>query len=304
MKEEKQIRHIKTISQLHKILGLDSPRHPLVSLVYLNTINWSVYRHNTSYVWDFYMISIKYGVNSFIYGRTHYDFEEGTMVFTAPGQILRPTESETEGEELGWTLFIHPDLIRKTGLAERMSSYSFFSYAINEGLHLSDEEKVKINSIVNDIEKEYSQNMDRHSLTLIVSNIELLLNHCVRFYDRQFYTRSLHQKDVVIKTEQYLVNYFNSEESLKQGLPTVKMCAGEVNLSPNYLSDLLKKETGRNTQDHIHFYLIEKAKNLLLSTNMSVNQIAYQLGFEYPQYFGNLFKKKTGISPNEYRNIS
>ena len=301
MGDSKEFIHVKSISELHRILGIGKPKHPTISLIHSTDVNWSGDFYNKNYILNFYMISLKYHNSDFIYGRNHYDFEEGTMVFTSPGQVIKSQTPVTQGMDKGWMLYIHPDLVRNTNLSNRIDEYTFFSYAINEALHLSEDEKLKIYSIATDIEKEYSQNIDKHSHTLIVSNLELLLNHCTRFYDRQFYTRSHHQKGIVIEIEKYLRDYFNSEEQLEKGLPNVKQCADQVGLSPNYLSDLLKKETGKNTQEHIHFYLIEKAKNLLLGSNAAVSQIAFELGFEYPQYFGNLFKKKTGLTPTQYR---
>ncbi|UTW61432.1 helix-turn-helix transcriptional regulator [bacterium SCSIO 12741] len=304
MKEYKDFRNIKSVSEAHKILGLNKPKHPSISLVQTRDIDWNEELFNKSYIWDFYMISLKFHSNPLLYGRNYYDYEEGTLVFTSPGQVITPTMSGDQGPNEGWILFIHADLFRHTPLGSKIGEYSFFSYAANEGLHLSEEEKLKICSIVEDIEKEYSQNLDRHSQTLLVSNLELLLNHCTRSYDRQFYTRSPHQKDIITVVDEFIINYIDSQKSRAHGIPTVKQCAEKVNLSPNYLSDLLKKEIGKSTQELIHFHLIEKAKNLLLTSQDSVSTIAYDLGFEYPQYFGNLFKKKTGMSPMEFRQLN
>lgn len=302
MKQNKEFQHISSLSELHKLLKVDKPKYPTISLIPFQSIDWSFIFHQITYIWDFYMISIKYGADPFIYGRNYYDFEEGTLVFTAPGQAITLIGDGADvGKIKGWTLFFHADLIRNTNLGTKINHYTFFSYDLSEGLHISADEEQKISAIVREIEKEYSQSIDKHSHSLIISNLELLLNNCLRFYDRQFYTRSNQQKDIIMKIETYLKNYFDSEDSLKNGLPTVGQCAQRVSLSANYLSDLLKKETGKSTQDHIHYYLIEKAKTLLLSTDNSMSEIAYQLGFEYPQYFGNLFKKKTGMSPKKYK---
>lgn len=295
---------ITSISELHRILGVGKPKHPAISLVYAENINWSEKLLNKKFIWDFYMISLKYHNSELHYGRNYYDFEEGTLLCTAPEQVFEITTPPTEGLNDGWTLFFHPDLIRQSDLGKKINTYSFFSYIAREALHLSEDEENTINRCVQAIEQEYQQNIDKHSQAVIISNLELLLNYCNRFYDRQFYTRSNHQQDVITKIEELLTTYFNSEETLKQGIPTVKYCAEQVHLSPNYLSDLLKKETGKNTQEHIHYYLIEKAKNMLLMSDNSVSQIAYDLGFEYPQYFGNLFKKKVGMSPNQFRQLN
>ena len=286
---------------MHKLLGLGKPNHPAISLVQSKDVDWSLDLYHKKYIWDFYMIGLKYHDSSFLYGRNYYDFEEGTLVFTSPGQVIKSANPPTKGFDEGWTLYFHPDFIQKSTLGKSIKDYSFFSYAASESLHLSENEKIKITRCVAEIEEEYKQNIDAHSQTLIISNLELLLNYCNRFYDRQFYTRSTHQQDIVTKVEKLLVDYYNSEQTLQKGIPTVNYCAEQVNLSKNYLSDLLKKETGKSTQEHIHFYLIEKAKSMLLSSNISVSEIAYELGFEYPQYFGNLFKKKTGMSPKKYR---
>lgn len=251
---------------------------------------------------EFYVISFKTSKGKVKYGRNYYDFEEGTMLFTAPNQVLYPSHLTQDFDfEEGWSLFFHPDLFHHYDLGKRINSYNFFSYETNEALHLSDSEKQKIMACLQNITEEYSQNIDRHSQELIVSNLELLLNYCKRFYDRQFYTRSKQNKDIVIQIEKLLLDYFNSDKPTLIGLPTVKYCANQVNLSPNYLSDLLKKETGKNTKEHIDYYLLKKAKTLLLGSSLNISEIAYDLGFEYPKSFSKLFKKKMGITPNQYR---
>lgn len=299
-----QIREIKSISQMHQILGLEKPMHPAISLVNMKDVKLSKELFNQRYIWDFYMISLKFENCELQYGRQYYDFEEGTLVFSSPGQVFEAKKQPETLNENGWALYFHSDLIRKSDLGKNIKSYGFFSYKANEALHLSGKEKEKILRCTEAIEDECQQNIDKHSQTVIVSNLDLLLNYCNRFYDRQFYTRSTHQQDIVEKIEALLLNYFSLDKTVHQGIPTVKFCAEQENLSPNYLSDLLKKETGKNTQEHIHFHLIEKAKNLLLSSNLSVSGIAYDLGFEYPQSFGTLFKKKVGMSPNKYRQLN
>lgn len=299
-----QIREIKSISQMHQILGLEKPMHPAISLVNMKDVKLSKELFNQKYIWDFYMISLKFDNCELQYGRQYYDFEEGTLVFSSPGQVFKAKKQPETLNENGWALYFHSDLIRKSDLGKNIKSYGFFSYKANEALHLSGKEKEKILRCTEAIEDECQQNIDKHSQTVIVSNLDLLLNYCNRFYDRQFYTRSTHQQDIVEKIEALLLNYFSLDKTVHQGIPTVKFCAEQENLSPNYLSDLLKKETGKNTQEHIHFHLIEKAKNLLLSSNLSVSGIAYDLGFEYPQSFGTLFKKKVGMSPNKYRQLN
>ncbi|MBR8537804.1 AraC family transcriptional regulator [Carboxylicivirga sediminis] len=201
----------------------------------------------------------------------------------------------------GWSLNFHPDLIRRSHLGQHIDDYSFFSYEVNEALHLSDMEKQTIGEIRDKIIHEYRANIDKHSQKLIISNIELMLDYCTRFYDRQFYTRENLNKDTISRFERLLKEYYASDKPLETGLPTVKYCGAELNLSANYLSDLLKKETGRNTQEHIHNFIVDRAKTNLLNTTEPVSQIAYSLGFEYPQHFSKVFKKKTGVSPAEYR---
>jgi AraC-like DNA-binding protein len=296
---------IDTISQVHDFLGLDKPKHPLVTVIrrfdQLNEVDFGEYR----YVFNLYQLSFKSGMEgSLNYGRNTYDFQEGTLIFTSPGQTLQFDSEQHTPDEEAWSILFHPDLIRKSELGRNIDNYTFFSYESNEALHLSDEEKKSIAEIVGKIEKEYSQNIDRHSQKLIISNIELLLDYCVRYYDRQFYTRTNLNKDIVTRFESLLKAYYKSGLHYDMGVPSVSYCGGELNMSPNYLSDLLKKETGRNAQEHIHFFVIEKAKNELLNSDESVSQIAFGLGFEYPQHFSKVFKAKTGMSPIEYRSLN
>jgi AraC-like DNA-binding protein len=259
----------------------------------------------TSVSADFYTVMFKnYQSNTVKYGRKIVDFQDGSLICLAPNQVIE-MDADTEAQEnmQGWGLFFHPDLIRGTSLNDKMNDYSFFSYEISEALHLSDKEKQILSDCILKIQVELQENIDVHSQTIIVSNIELLLNYCTRFYGRQFITRKSSNNAVVVQIEKLLKEYFKKSDITETGLPTVKYLAEQVHLSPSYLSDLLKKETGKNTQDHIHFYLIEEAKNILLSTNKSVAEIAYSLGFEYPQYFNKLFKQKTGKTPVEFRSV-
>ncbi|PHI18510.1 AraC family transcriptional regulator [Lewinellaceae bacterium SD302] len=299
-----QIIKIASISELHRALGLEKPRHPAISLVKNEDMVWPDEIYNQKYVWEFYTIALKQHDGEIYYGRNHYDFEEGSLIFTSPGQVLESGARPTHKNDSGWSLFFHPDLLLQSDLAAKISSYTFFTYAVHEALHVSEYEKATILRCAESIEAEYNQNIDRHSQTVIVANLELLLNYCNRYYDRQFYTRSNHQQDVVEKVESLLLRYFNSDLAERQGIPSVAHFAEQVNLSPNYLSDLLKKETGKTTQEHIHYRLIERAKHLLLRSDAPVSEIAYQLGFEYPQYFGTLFKKKVGLSPNKFRQLN
>lgn len=299
--------HINSISQAHKAVGLPKPKHPLVSVVKTADFRPTVDFRGVKLVNNLYEITLKQsGCGNLVYGRNSYDYEEGTLVFTSPGQVTifdgeMSTDSDTNK---GWTLAFHPDLIRKSSLAERMNRFTFFNYEVNEALHLSDEELSIIEDILDKIVKEYSQNLDKHSQNIIISNIELLLDYCTRFYDRQFYTRTNLNLDYVSKFEKLLNKYYENALIDEKGLPNVKYLANELNFSSNYLSDLLKKETGKTAQEHIHLFVIEKAKNRLLNSNNSISEIGYSLGFEYPQHFSNLFKSKTGMSPTEYRNLN
>jgi AraC-like DNA-binding protein len=237
------------------------------------------------------------------YGQQSYDFQDGSLICIAPRQVIALDEPLPEKVNVnGWGVFFHPDLIRGTSLGKKIKDYSFFSYDTNEALHLSEKEREVLHGIVKKIDAELLENIDKHSQTLIVSNIELLLNYCTRYYDRQFITRKHVNNDILEKVEKELQEYIQSSALSETGLPTVKYLADKVHLSANYLSDLLKRETGMNAQDRIHYYLIEEAKNLLLSSNKSVSELAFSLGFEYPQYFSRLFKSKTGMTPLEYRN--
>ena len=236
------------------------------------------------------------------YGRNSYDFTNGTMVYTKPGQVLIPEEKEIAPDAKGWILLFHPDIIRKSKLGKTIDEYSFFSYEVHEALHLSEEEQITVSDLILKIEKEFDQNIDKHSQKLIVSNIELLLDYSNRYYDRQFYVRTNLHQDLISKFEQLLKNYYASEKPYQLGVPSVKYCGELMNMSPNYLSDLLKKETGKNAKDHIHAYVINTAKNKLLGSTSTISEIAYELGFEYPQHFSKLFKSKTGFSPARYRN--
>jgi len=301
----KEVYHIESISELNKWLNQEKPKHPLVSVVDFSKVE-SCGENKVKTTLGFYTLMLKKNsCGRLKYGREYYDFEEGTLVCIAPNQVVYiDNEGEEQNEVEGWGLFFHPDLIRGTSLGSKMKDYSFFSYEVNEALHVSEKEKQTLNDCIKKIETELSQNIDFHSSNLIVSNIELLLNYCLRYYDRQFITRKTKNKNVLIKFENVLTDYFQSGKLKENGLPTVKYFAEQLFLSSNYLSDLLKKETGKNAQDHIHRYLIEEAKTRLLNSKATVGEIACSLGFEYPQYFSKLFKSKTGTTPAEYRNLN
>lgn len=280
-------------------------KHPLVAVVDFSMLDEQM-EEGTRISCDFYSIMFKnYCANKLRYGRQTYDFQEGSLVCIAPKQVLTmDSEIEKKEDMMGWGLFFHPDLLRGTSLGNKMNDYTFFSYETSEALHLSDKEKQILYDCVQKIETELQENIDTHSQNLIVTNIELLLNYCLRYYGRQFITRKNTNTNTVTQVQTLLKNYFKTERLQEKGLPSVKYLADNVHLSASYLSDLLKKETGMNAQDHIHYYLIEEAKNILLNTDNSVSEVAYSLGFEYPQYFSKLFKQKTGQTPIEYRNLN
>ncbi len=298
---------IRTISQAHELMGLPKPKHPLVSVVKTQRLRPIVDLRGLKVVDRFYQITLKdVGCGNLHYGRNSYDYEEGTLVFTSPDQVtMFDGEMSLDVEDSkGWALTFHPDLIRKSSLGDKIDQYSFFNYDVNEALHLSEEELRILEDLLDKIIREYSQNLDKHSQNLIISNIELFLDYCTRFYDRQFYTRSNLNGDLVSKFERLLKAYYQAEKASDIGLPNVMYFARELNLSANYLSDLLKKETGKTAKEHIHLFIIRKAKNTLLNSKSSISEIGYDLGFEYPQHFSNLFKSKTGMSPSEFRNLN
>ena len=292
---------VETISDLHEIAGFEKPKHPLVTVIDFSKVNADNTHESASFICSFYSVNFKKHC-SFIYGRQAFDHKEGTLLCTAPEQIMTFDRKKERGSTEGWGLFFHPELIRNTALGKKINEYSFFNYSENEALHLSEQEKQTLLSILKQMENEYNTNIDHYSHDLIISNIELMLNYCRRFYNRQFITRTNQNKDVIIRFEEFITGYFNSDKLKNHGIPTVKYCAGAMNLSPNYFSDLLKSETGKNTQEHIHYYLLEKAKSILLSSDKNISEIAYELGFEYSQNFSKLFNRKVGISPTEFRN--
>lgn len=295
---EKPIR-IKTISELHKLMGLPKPHHPLIELIDL-----SKQKKDTgifAVLFDLYVITLKRGCDKLFYGQQQYDFDEGVMAFLSPGQILRG-ESDNIPENIdGWMLFIHPDFLWNTSLAKKIKQYDFFGYTINEALFLSDKEETMINGIVENIKNEYQTNIDQFSQDIIISHLETLLNYSERFYQRQFITRKKTNHQILDRLEVLLSAYFNSDDLVSKGLPTVQYISDHLNVSPTYLRSLLKTLTGLNTQQHIHEKLIEKAKEKLSTTDLTVSEIAYELGFEHMQSFSKLFKEKTSQSPLAFR---
>ncbi|GAB2606470.1 helix-turn-helix domain-containing protein [Spirosoma areae] len=235
------------------------------------------------------------------YGRSHYDYQDETLLFIAPGQVFGFNEAANRIQPTGWALAFHPDLIRGTSLSRHISQYSFFAYGANEALHLSARERQLVLECLHKIQYELDHALDKHSRTLIVTNIELLLNYCVRFYDRQFITREHTNKDVLVRFERLLDDYFSSDKPQTLGLPSVSYCAGELNLSANYFGDLVKRETGKSAHELIQAKVIDVAKEKIFDTSKSLSEVAYEIGFQYPQHFTRLFKQVVGQSPSQYR---
>jgi AraC-like DNA-binding protein len=281
--------------------------HPLVSVIDFSKANprsWGGEKHvRINYgLYCIFLKDVKCG--DLKYGRNYYDYQEGTLVFVAPGQVM---EIENDGkvyQPKGYALVFHPDLIYGTSLSKSLHEYNFFSYNANEALHLSERERQVVLDCFSKIEFELQQNIDKHSKKLIASNIELFLNYCDRFYDRQFITRDNINKGILEKFEDLLNNYFSSDKPQTVGIPSVSFCAEELHLSANYFGDLIKKETGKTAKEYIHNKIIDIAKNKAFNSDKSVNEIAYELGFKYPQHFTRLFKNVTGYSPNEYRALN
>ena len=293
---------IKTISEYHKFMQLPKPTHPLVSVARFEDIK-RPYTEPVSRIMDFYSIAIKRNSNvKMRYGQQEYDFDEGIMFCMSPGQLLRVEIDKTwERKHTGLNLLIHPDFVWNTPLAKTIKKYEYFDYSVNEALFLSTKEEKIVIGIIQNIDQECRSNVDNFSHNIIIAHIELLLSYTERFYRRQFITRKVNSHKVLDRLEQFLCEYFNSDDLGEHGMPTVVYVAEKLNISPTYLSDLLKALTGQSTQQHIHEKLIEKAKEKLSTTNLSVSEIAYELGFEYPQSFTKLFKTKTNLSPIEFR---
>lgn len=300
MQQQSDIHHLKSISQLMRILGLPAPLHPLVALVDYHQVPVEMFPKGQKISLDFYKVSFKPSFTGQIkYGQGSYDFEEGGLAFLKPKQIVFPPE-EVESYE-GIALYFHPDFIRTYPLGKTINQYGFFSYDVSEALFLSAKEKEIIANLFAVIAGELDSNIDAFSQDVLVSQIELLLNYSNRFYNRQFITRKAVNHDIITKLDRLLNSYFDEESSLKNGLPSVKYIGTELKLSQRYLSDMLSSLTGLNTQQYIQNAIIEKAKEKLSTTNLSVSEIAYELGFGHSQSFSKLFKTKTRVSPMEFR---
>ena len=298
-KVERQIYKLESLNDFHRMFGLSKPRHPLISFIDLEEMNFDPADLPSALVMDFYKVAFKTNTcGKAKYGQSYYDFGEGGLVFTSPGQVF---ESPASTASSGKMLLIHPDLLLSYAISKIIKQYVFFSYAANEALHLSDQERATILTVFNIIEEELNGRIDDFSQDVIVSQIELLLNYSNRFYKRQFITRKAINTDQLQKVERILEAYFNEERAIKQGIPTVQYLADQLSMSAGYLSDMLRTITGQNAQQLIHQKLIEKAKETLTASDLSVAEVAYHLGFEHPQSFSRLFKSKTAQSPLEFR---
>ena len=300
----KNIIHIKSINQLLEGSGFGKATHPLIAIVDTANIVFGEEMQGLRISSDLYSIALKDVSCGLDYGRKPYDFNEGVLFFSAPKQVFTVTKIQKLNEVKGWMIYFHPDLIRNTKLASKIDDYTFFNYEVNEALHLSEKEQSVLNNLVNLIENEIQERIDSHSQQVLVSNIELILSYSFRFYERQFNTRSAQNTDIVSKVESLLKDYYKTHDLIEAGQPSIDYLASECHLSANYLSDLLSRETGRSAKEHINDFIIEKAKHLLLSSTDSIGGIAYSLGFNYPHYFGRIFKKKTGKTPQEYRQMN
>ena len=290
---------IKSITELHRLAGLQKPNHPLISIV--DVSNFTNDSDVNAVVFDFYTVSLKRGCNNLLYGQQKYDFDEGLMGFMSPNQILRGETGALPQKLEGWMLFIHPDFSWNTTLAKKINQYDYFGYAANEALFLSDKEEMMMTGIIENIKNEYDSNIDKFSQDVIIAQLELLFTYAQRFYERQFITRKITNHKVLERLENLLNDYFNNEDLVSKGLPTVQFIADVLNISSKYLGSLLKQLTGKTTQQHIHEKLIEKAKEKLSTSDLSVSEIAFQLGFEHSQSFSKLFKTKTNQSPITFR---
>lgn len=293
-----KIEHFEHVFEYNDLLGVET-LHPLVSVIDLSKSRRIRHMRHTFGFYTLFLKEVRCG--NLIYGRQYYDYQEGTIVAIAPGQVAGVEDNGEVFQPKGWALVFHPDLIRGTSLGRSIRSYSFFSYEANEALHLSEQERAIVVDCLHKIRTETEHAVDKHTRRLITANIELLLDYCVRFYERQFLTRSQVNSDLLIRFETLLDAYFSSDRPQSEGLPSVKYFAEQLHLSANYFGDLIKKETGRTAQDHIQLKLIDVAKERIFDVRKSVGEIAYELGFKYPQHFTRLFKKLTGLTPKEYR---
>ena len=297
----KDIIKVNSVTEYNNMVGQET-LHPLVSVIDFAKVEPFAFSKTQINVYAIFLKDIKCG--NITYGINDYDYEEGTLIFVGPGQVYGIDSKGEKRQAAGNALIFHPDLIHGTSLGKHINDYTFFSYEVNEALHLSAREREVINDCFIKIKYELEHAIDSHSKTLIVSYIELFLNYCRRFYERQFNTRSHVNKDILVRFEKVLKDYFSSEQPMEEGLPSVRYCAEKLFISPNYLGDLLKKETGKSAQEHIHLKMIDVAKEKIFDAKKSISEIAYELGFKHPQHFTRMFKKQVGMSPSEFRSLN
>ncbi len=297
----REIIHVKTLSEVHAMFDLPKPKHPMVSVIRHSEMKVNNDYNECWFSADMYLISLKGKQKAKIkYGRNSYDFQEGTMTFIAPNQVFSTVDADFSETEDEWSILIHKDFIAQSHLGSLINDFHFFNYESNEALHLSEDEKRSLTEIAQKIEREFNLNIDKHTSEIISINLESLLKYCQRYYDRQFITRKTMNKGHLVRFDKFLKDYFNEHLS-SNGIPTVAQCGEALNMSDHYLSDLLKAETGKSAKEHIDLFLIEKAKHLLIRSDQTISEIAYDLGFNYPNHFSKLFKSKTGMTPNEFR---
>jgi AraC family transcriptional activator of pobA len=299
----KEIRRLTSLIEFHRTRGLAAPKHPLISVVNYSDVQLDPDFNEINWVFDFHSITLKRNLSIKLkYGQQSYDFDEGVLFFTAPGQVLNITvQEDEEKQKSGWMLLIHPDFLWNTALAKKIKRYDFFDYSVSEALFLSDTEEAVLESIMKNINQEHSSGIDKFSQDIIISQIETLLNYSERFYQQQFITRKLDNHQILDKVEAILFHYFEEENVLLKGLPSVQYLTEKLNISAGYLSRLLKELTGKSTQQHIQDKVIERAKDQLSTTELSVSEIAFALGFEHSQSFSKMFKSKTQLSPMAFR---
>lgn len=292
---------IESISEQHRLLGLPKPKHPAISVFGNHLVQYGQLKELGNFMLNFYCVTIKKDYKGKMrYGQHYYDFDEGMITFISPKQLLNKMDPG-EGSYNGFTLMFHPDFIAGTSLDGRMGSFGFFSYELHEALHLSEEEEKIVEGILGNIEREYATAIDHFSQSVMIAQIELLLQYCNRFYKRQFITRKVANDGILVQLERLLQDHFSSPDLAETGPPSVRDISEQLHTSPHYLSDMLKSMTGRSTKQHIQDKLLEKAKELLSTSNKTVAEIAFTLGFEHPQSFNKLFKNKERLSPLEYR---
>lgn len=296
-----KILNVDSVAQFNALKGQEI-LHPLVSVIDFSNMSKIQYMKMRLGLYTIFLKDVKCG--DLIYGRKNYDYQEGTLVFIAPGQVIGIENTGEYFQPRGYALAFHPDLLRGTSLGHHIKDYNFFSYEVSEALHLSERERQIVIDCFNKIDFELRQSIDKHSKTLIVTNIELFLNYCMRFYDRQFITRENVNSDILSRFERLLDDYFKTDNPQTMGLPSVRYCADQLHLSANYLGDLIKKETGKSAQENIQLKLMDIAKEKVFDKSKSVSEIAYELGFKYPQHFTRMFKTSVGYTPNEYRNMN